>query len=105
MGKTAAELADIVIVTDDDPRHEDPAVIRHGLLDGARSVDPSRVHEIPDPSEAIRWAISLVGEGDTVLWTGPGSQDYRDIAGVKVPYSARTDARAALAEAGWSDSQ
>jgi UDP-N-acetylmuramoyl-L-alanyl-D-glutamate--2,6-diaminopimelate ligase len=46
-----------------------------------------------------------VGEGDTVLWTGPGSQDYRDIAGVKVPYSARTDARAALAEAGWSDSQ
>lgn len=104
MGQTAALLADVVIVTDDDPRREDPAVIREGLLEGARGVLGATVHEIPDPSDAIRFAVGLAGEGDTILWSGPGSQDYRDIGGVKVPYSARDQARRALTEAGWGDS-
>jgi UDP-N-acetylmuramoyl-L-alanyl-D-glutamate--2,6-diaminopimelate ligase len=103
MGRTAAELADVVIITDDDPRREDPVVIRQGLLEGARSVEGSLVHEVPDPSDAIRFAIGMAGEGDTILWSGPGSQDYRDIGGTKVPYSARGEARAALREAGWGD--
>lgn len=103
MGRTAAELADVVIITDDDPRREDPDVIRSGLLEGARSVPGAEVHEVPDPSEAIGYAISLAAEGDTILWSGPGSQDYRDIGGVKVPYSARDVARQALMAAGWSD--
>ena len=102
MGATAATLADVVIVTDDDPRREDPAVIRAGLLEGVRSVKGSMWFEVPDPSEAIRQAISMVGEGDSVLWSGPGSQNYRDIGGVKVPYSARDEARAALREAGFA---
>jgi len=101
MGMAAAQLADVVIITDDDPRREDPHEIRAGLLAGARSVPGSVVHEIADPSAAIRFALSLVGEGDTVVWSGPGSQSYRDIGGVKVPYSARNEARAALNEAGW----
>lgn len=101
MGKAAAELADIVIITDDDPRREDPSEIRRGLLEGARSVPGAEVHEVADPSAAIRFALSLVGPGDSVLWSGPGSQAYRDIAGVKQPYSARDEARAALREAGW----
>lgn len=101
MGGAAATLADVVIVTDDDPRKEDPAVIRAGLVQGARSVSGAEVHEIPDPSAAIRFAVGLVGEGDSVLWSGPGSQSYRDIAGEKVPYSARDQARLALVEAGW----
>ncbi len=101
MGATAARLADVVIVTDDDPRREDPDAIRQGLLEGARSVPGAQVHEIPDPSEAIRLAVSLARDGDTILWTGPGSQDYRDIGGVKVPYSARSEARHALTDAGW----
>ncbi len=105
MGATAARLADVVIVTDDDPRREDPAVIRAGLLEGVRLVEGSVWYEIPDPSEAIRHAMSLVGEGDTVLWSGPGSQNYRDIAGQKVPYSARDEARAALGEAGYAPEQ
>ena len=104
MGKVAATLADVVIVTDDDPRKEDPAVIRAGLLEGARSVEGAKVHEIADPSEAIRFAVSLAGPGDTVVWCGPGSQSYRDIQGVKVPYSARDHARSALHEAGWTAS-
>ena len=101
MGATAARLADVVIVTDDDPRREDPDAIRQGLLEGARSVPGTEVHEIPDPSEAIRFAVGRAHDGDTILWTGPGSQDYRDIGGVKVPYSARSEARQALSEAGW----
>lgn len=101
MGKAAAELADVVIITDDDPRREDPTQIRQGLLEGARSVPGAEVYEVPDPSEAIRLALSMIGPGDSVLWSGPGSQSYRDIGGVKVPYSARDEARAALAEAGW----
>jgi UDP-N-acetylmuramoyl-L-alanyl-D-glutamate--2,6-diaminopimelate ligase len=103
MGSVAAECSDVVIITDDDPRREDPAVIRQGLLEGARGVPGATVHEIPNPSEAIRFAVGLAGEGDTILWSGPGSQDYRDIEGVKVPYSAREQARAALREAGWDD--
>jgi len=102
MGATAARLADVVIVTDDDPRREDPAVIRAGLLEGVASVEGSTWFEVPDPSEAIRQAISMVGEGDSVLWSGPGSQNYRDIGGEKVPYSARDEARAALREAGFA---
>jgi UDP-N-acetylmuramoyl-L-alanyl-D-glutamate--2,6-diaminopimelate ligase len=105
MGATAAKLADVVIVTDDDPRREDPAVIRAGLLEGVRSVEGATWFEIPDPSEAIRHAISMVGEGDSVLWSGPGSQNYRDIGGEKVPYSARDEARAALSEAGFDPEQ
>jgi UDP-N-acetylmuramoyl-L-alanyl-D-glutamate--2,6-diaminopimelate ligase len=101
MGATAARLADVVIITDDDPRREDPAIIRAGLLEGARSVPGAQVHEIPDPSAAIRFAIDLVAAGDSVVWSGPGSQSYRDIMGEKIPYSARTEARVALADAGW----
>lgn len=103
MGRTAAELSDLVIITDDDPRREDPDVIRAGLLEGARSVEGAEVHEIPDPSEAIRFAIGRAREGDTILWSGPGSQDYRDVGGTKVPYSAREEARQALRDAGWGD--
>lgn len=101
MGRAAAELADVVVITDDDPRREDPEAIRAGLLDGARSVAGATVHEVPDPSEAIRFAVSLAKEGDSIVWSGPGSQSYRDIGGVKVPYSAREHARQALREAGW----
>jgi UDP-N-acetylmuramoyl-L-alanyl-D-glutamate--2,6-diaminopimelate ligase len=67
-------------------------------------VDGASVHEVPDPSEAIRFAVEMAEEGDTILWSGPGSQDYRDIGGVKVPFSARDQARAALLDAGWKNS-
>jgi len=83
------------------PRKEDPAVIRAGLLEGARSIRHDDVHEIPDPTAAIRFALTLAGEGDSVLWSGPGSQTYRDISGEKVAYSAKREAQRALTDAGW----
>lgn len=103
MGRAAASGADVVIVTDDDPRREDPAVIRAGLLEGARAVLGAEIHEIADPTAAIAFAVSMVGPGDCVVWSGPGSQSYRDISGHKVPYSARDEARAALRLAGWAN--
>lgn len=101
MGRAAAEGADIVIVTDHHPRFEDPARIRHALVDGARGSGHEHVLEIPSPAVAIRQAISVAEEDDTILWVGPGRTDYRVIEGEDVPYSPRNDARLALHEAGW----
>jgi UDP-N-acetylmuramoyl-L-alanyl-D-glutamate--2,6-diaminopimelate ligase len=104
MGTLAAQSADLVIITDDDPRKEDPAQIRADLLEGARGVPDAAVEEIPEPTEAIRFAVSRAQEGDAVVWMGPGSQHYRDLGGVRVPFSARDEARRALVEAGWLSS-
>ncbi len=103
MGAVAARGADVVIVTDYHPRFEDPAAIRAALLAGARRARPDgELYEIPDPRQALRRAIALAEPGDSVLYAGPGHEDYQEIAGVKHPYSARDDARLALQEAGWS---
>ena len=98
MGRVAGESADLVIVTDDDPRREDPAQIRADLLSGVNAVSGVRVEEIPDPTEAIRQAVESARPGDTIVWMGPGSQTYRDVGGVKQEFSARDQARTALAE-------
>ncbi len=102
MARVAAAGSDILVVTDHHPRFEDAASIRKTLVDAARAAYPDHeVHEVSPPEAAIRTAVSLVGEGDSILWAGPGHQDYRDIQGVRTPYSARDEARAALREAGW----
>jgi len=102
MGRVAAEGSDLLIVTDHHPRHEDPALIRAALLDGARRApSATEILEIVPPEQAIRVAVSRAEEGDSILWAGPGHLDYRDVAGHKVPFSAREIARAALREGGW----
>jgi len=102
MGALAATIAQEVIITDDDPRWEDPSEIRKGLLAGAQEPGhPGRVHEIPNPTEAIRRAIALASPGDVVVWSGPGSQNYREIRGERVPFSAREETRQALVAAGY----
>jgi len=102
MARVAAEGSDILVVTDHHPRFEDAASIRKTLVDAAREAFPDHeIHEVSPPEAAIRTAVGLVGEGDSILWAGPGHQDYRDIQGVRTPYSARDEARAALREAGW----
>lgn len=103
MARVSAENCDILVVTDHHPRFEDPASIREVLVENAREARPDlEIFEVSPPEEAIRKAVSLAGEGDAILWAGPGHQDYRDIRGVRTPYSARALARAALKEAGWS---
>ena len=103
MGRVAAEGSDILVITDHHPRFEDPVAIRKTLLEGAAMAEHQpEIHEVSPPEQAIRVAVGLAREGDSILWAGPGHQDYRDIRGVRTPYSARDEARAALREAGWA---
>ena len=103
MGRVAADGSDILVVTDHHPRFEDPASIRRVLLEGAALAEHQpQILEVSPPEAAIRAAVALAGEGDSILWAGPGHQDYRDIEGVRTPYSARDEAREALREAGWA---
>lgn len=102
MARIAAEGCDLLVITDHHPRFENPASIRKTLVESAREARPElEIHEVSPPEAAIRVAVSLVQPGDAILWAGPGHQDYRDIEGVRTPYSARAEARAALNEAGY----
>ncbi|MCK6066958.1 MULTISPECIES: Mur ligase family protein [Microbacterium] len=102
MGRTAVEGSDILVLTDHHPRFEDPDSIRATLREGALRARPdAQIHEFSPPERAIVEAVALVGEGDAILWAGPGHQDYRDIRGRRTPYSARELARRALRAAGW----
>ena len=102
MGRVAAEGSDILVITDHHPRFENPESIRKTLLEGAAKAEHQpEIHEVSPPEAAIVAAVALAQEGDSILWAGPGHQDYRDIEGVRTPYSARELARAALREAGW----
>ena len=102
MGRTGAEGSDILVITDHHPRFENIETIRATLIEGARRARPdAEIHEYSPPEVAIVEAVKLVGDGDAILWAGPGHQDYRDIRGVRTPYSARELARRALRDAGW----
>ena len=69
MGRVASERSDVVIVTDDNPRGEDPAAIRRAILDGAAGA-----REIGDRRAAIRAAIEMAGADDIVLVAGKGHE-------------------------------
>lgn len=102
MARVAAEGSDVLIITDHHPRFEDPASIRKTLIESAKAARPEmEIIEVSPPEAAIRKAVSMAKPGDAILWAGPGHQDYRDIRGVRTPYSARAEARAALKENGW----
>jgi UDP-N-acetylmuramoyl-L-alanyl-D-glutamate--2,6-diaminopimelate ligase len=102
MASIAARLADVVVISDYNPRFEDAASIRAVLLEAAREAKPDvEIYEVPDPRLAFRQALSVAGENDVILQAGPGHEDYQEVAGEKIPYSARDEARLALQEYGW----
>jgi UDP-N-acetylmuramoyl-L-alanyl-D-glutamate--2,6-diaminopimelate ligase len=97
MGAAAARTADAVIITDDNPRSEDPATIRAAALDGARAAVPGvDLREVGDRREAIRTAIELAGPGDTVVVLGKGHETGQDIGGVIHPFDDRETVRELL---------
>jgi UDP-N-acetylmuramoyl-L-alanyl-D-glutamate--2,6-diaminopimelate ligase len=104
MGAAAAAHADQVIVTDDNPRSEDPAIIRAAVLAGARALEattPSaagRIRETGDRAAAIREAVAAAGPGDTVVVLGKGHESGQEIAGVVHPFDDRAQVREALME-------
>lgn len=95
MGR-AARLADEVIVTDDNPRSEDPAAIRRAVHEGVQGV-PARI--VPDRRTAIAEAVAQAAPGDTVLILGKGHEQGQEIAGVVHPFDDRDALRDALAGA------
>ena len=102
MGEIAARGAQLLIVTDDNPRSEDPAAIRRAMLDGALAVPPAErgeVIEIGDRRAAITAAVAAAGPGDTVLVAGKGHETGQEIAGVVHPFDDRDVLREALAAA------
>ena len=85
MGKAAAEGADMLFVTSDNPRSEDPEKIIEEILSGVPSGTPCRV--IPDRGKAIAEALSCLEEGDSLLIAGKGHEDYQEIKGKKSHFS------------------
>ncbi len=97
MGAAAAGLADVLVVTDDNPRSEDPARIRRAVLEGARG-HAAEVVEIGDRAEAIAHAVAIARRGDTVVVAGKGHETGQEVAGVVHPFDDRDVVRAALGE-------
>ncbi len=91
MGAIAARLADVLVVTDENPRSEDPAAIRAAILDGAREQRPdlADVHEATSRTQAIHDALDLATETDTIIITGKGHEPTQEIAGVFHRYNDR----------------
>lgn len=96
MGAVAAELADRVVITSDNPRSEDPMAI----IEQIRAGVPQRpgIAIEPDRAEAIAIALRQAGPGDTVLVAGKGHETYQEIAGVRHPFDDRQVVRAVLEE-------
>jgi UDP-N-acetylmuramoyl-L-alanyl-D-glutamate--2,6-diaminopimelate ligase len=98
MGRIGVQLADLAIITSDNPRTEDPREIIENIEKGAREVSPERYLILPDRREAIRKAVALAGEEDCVLIAGKGHEQYQIIGEKRVPFDDREEAREALAE-------
>ncbi|VXD20270.1 UDP-N-acetylmuramoyl-L-alanyl-D-glutamate--2, 6-diaminopimelate ligase [Planktothrix serta PCC 8927] len=96
MGKIAAELADVAVVTSDNPRTEDPEGILQDILVGIPNTIQPIV--IADRAEAIHRAILDAQPGDGVLIAGKGHEDYQILGTEKIHFDDREQARDALAE-------
>jgi UDP-N-acetylmuramoyl-L-alanyl-D-glutamate--2,6-diaminopimelate ligase len=92
MGKIAAQLADVVVVTSDNPRSEEPVAIIQDILQGA-GMD---VEIDPDRRSAIARAIELAEEGDVVVIAGKGHEQGQELGAEKLPFDDRAVAREAL---------
>ncbi|HVK20533.1 MAG TPA: UDP-N-acetylmuramoyl-L-alanyl-D-glutamate--2,6-diaminopimelate ligase [Actinokineospora sp.] len=99
MGEAAARRGDLLVVTDDNPRSEDPAAIRAAMLAGANAVpaaERGEVVEIGDRRAAIIAAVERAGHGDVVVVAGKGHETGQEIAGVVHPFSDRDELAAAI---------
>jgi UDP-N-acetylmuramoyl-L-alanyl-D-glutamate--2,6-diaminopimelate ligase len=95
MGRIAQELSDYVILTTDNPRHEDPHAIVAGILSGMNA-EKVPVETITDRAAAIAHAIELAQPGDSVVIAGKGHEDYQIFGDERRPFSDASAARAAI---------
>jgi UDP-N-acetylmuramoyl-L-alanyl-D-glutamate--2,6-diaminopimelate ligase len=110
MGREAANWSDLVVVTSDNPRTEDPSRIIEQIIEGIenqgleeiKAQDRAAGRElkgfvvIPDRREAIQWAVDIMGDRDILLIAGKGHETYQEINGVRRPFDDRVVAREAL---------
>lgn len=82
MGEVSSKLADLTVVTSDNPRDEEPEAIIEDILIGVHKADGSYI-TIPDRKEAIRYCIEHAEEGDVIVLAGKGHEDYQEIKGKK----------------------
>lgn len=103
MGEIAARLADVVIVTDDNPRSEDPEAIAGKILEGVgRSAGDRTVKRIGDRREAIETAVRLCRAGDVLLVAGRGHESHQKIGDRRVAFDDRVVLSELLESAGVS---
>ncbi|MDN4473666.1 UDP-N-acetylmuramoyl-L-alanyl-D-glutamate--2,6-diaminopimelate ligase [Demequina zhanjiangensis] len=91
MGEIAATLADVIVLTDENPRSEEPAAIRAAIREGIQKVRPELhdVHEVEPRVAAVEYGLRLGRPGDTVIVTGKGHEPTQEIAGVFHRYNDR----------------
>ena len=94
MGEAAMREADVSFVTDDNPRSEDPALIRRAILSG---MDGAEVTEVADRAEAILRAVDALGPGDTLLIAGKGHETGQEIGDTILPFDDVEQASVAVA--------
>lgn len=82
MGEVSSRLADMTVITSDNPRDEEPMDIINDILVGVKKADGNYV-TIPDRKEAIKYCMEQAKEGDIIVLAGKGHEDYQEIKGVK----------------------
>ncbi len=88
MGEVSSRLADLTVVTSDNPRFEEPLAIMEDIIEGVKKADGAYV-AIPDRKEAIAYCIRNAKEGDVIILAGKGHEDYQEINGEKHPMDER----------------
>ena len=88
MGAVVGELADVAVVTSDNPRTEDPTAIISDILAGMEGAG-DRIHVEPDRRRAIGWALEQGRPGDVILLAGKGHETYQEVDGVQYPMDER----------------
>jgi UDP-N-acetylmuramoyl-L-alanyl-D-glutamate--2,6-diaminopimelate ligase len=102
MGAVAARNADVVVVTSDNPRSEDPEAIIEAIVEGFASVRPGGADAVlPDRREAIDRVLSMARPGDVVVIAGKGHETGQQFGDRTIPFDDRDVARALLADRGW----
>ena len=103
MGEVSGRLADLTIITSDNPRFEEPQDIIEDIKAGISKTTGKHV-DITDRKEAIKYAIEHAEDGDIIVLAGKGHEDYQEIKGVKYPMDERVLIKEVLEElkaSGW----
>jgi UDP-N-acetylmuramoyl-L-alanyl-D-glutamate--2,6-diaminopimelate ligase len=99
MGRIAGRIADVVLVTDDNPRGEDSEAIADAILAGLAGT-PAAARRVAGRRAAIEEAVALARPQDAVLVAGKGHETYQETGGVRTPFDDREVLRAAIAATG-----